>query len=497
MDPTDTPDDETAATSEPDDESATSEPAGPGAEATLPAGAALPREAAGTSAGTAGSRVTGGGGRGGRGARHRRHGVWSSRLLIGAGLALLLAAGGWQGYVWLWNNHLHRVGGALIAKQQQHDRAATAAGLPACGPQASGATSAPAASAPATSTAGAGPAGAAVAATAQLPAGSRGATGPGSTSSDPVHGLLAVPRLGLLAPVEEGVGNAQLAVAVGHIPASVWPGSAGTSILAAHDVSYFVHIDQLQPGNVVEYATPCTTYEFTVSGHQVVKQGSPVYNSPGPTLMLETCWPTDALWYTPDRLLVTATLTGTVSTATQAWARSGGVLAGGSAAGAPHGTSAGAGPTLAAPTVPAPKALAAEGLTLATNSIPMGTLTIAGTPTTAWTQSPGPLGVESSALQAFIGGLKAAEQQVPSWWSAVAPGVAMPAALGGARISDWHQGLDVAITAAGTEATAVTLSSIVTVAGGPSPGTYDQVVHETIGGGELTVAGWQILPYQG
>ncbi|HAM01233.1 MAG TPA: hypothetical protein DCQ30_03250, partial [Acidimicrobiaceae bacterium] len=34
--------------------------------------------------------------------------------------------------------------------------------------------------------------------------------------------------------------------------------------------------------------------------------GSPVYNTPGPTITLVTCWPTNALWFTPDRYLVTA-----------------------------------------------------------------------------------------------------------------------------------------------------------------------------------------------
>ena len=424
----------------------------------------------------------------GRG-RHRRRGVWSSRVLIGTGLVLLLLAGGWQGYAWLWMHHSDQVGSALITRQQGRDRSAAATALPGCGHASS---SSPAT--PATATRGtAGSGGGSVASAAQLPAGSQGAPGTsGGATPNPVHGLLAIPNIGLVAPVEQGVGDPQLAVAVGHIPASVWPGATGTSILAAHDVSYFVHIDRLQTGDRVSFATPCTTYQFAVSGHQVVKQGSPVYNSPGPTLMLETCWPTDALWYTPDRLLVTATLTAAVPTTTQSWARTGGI-ASGSAQASSGASVAGTSP----PRVPAPGALVAQGLTLATNSIPMGTLAIKGTPTTTWTQSPGPLAVESSALQAFIGGLKAAEQQVSTWWAALAPGVTMPTVLGGARVSDWHQGLDVAIYAKGSSADGVILVSVITLVGGPSPGTYTQTVGAVITHGELTVRGWALAPYTG
>ena len=96
------------------------------------------------------------------------------------------------------------------------------------------------------------------------------------------QGLLVIPAIGLTAPVEEGTDDAQLNVAVGHVPSSVWPGTTGNSVLEAHDVSYFVNIDQLNPGDLIRYETPCTTYVYRVQGHQVIQQGSPVYNTPAP-----------------------------------------------------------------------------------------------------------------------------------------------------------------------------------------------------------------------
>lgn len=378
-------------------------------------------------------------------------------VLMALGLLLVLAAGGWQGYSWLWARHARQAGHALVvAHRHRLADGADDAQLAACGSSGSGGT------AP-----GAG-------------ASSGGGVSSGG-SGDPVAGVLSIPSLHLLAPVEEGVSDATLAVAIGHIPASVWPGTTGTAILAAHDVSYFVDIDQLATGATVTYQTPCTTYDFTVSGQQVVQSGSPLYNSAGPTLVLETCWPTNALWYTPDRLLVTATEVATTPT-TRGSAAAGSLATVGSAV------------VAAPPRVDAPGALVGQGLTLATNDIPMGTLTEAGDPATGWEQSPGPLAVQTSSMEAFIGDLKAGEAGNTAWWSALSPGVPMPAAMPGATVVDWHQGLDVTITADGTTATAVTLQSTVTVTGGSAPGLYQLQVDEAVHAGVLSVQSWQLTP---
>lgn len=374
------------------------------------------------------------------------------RALLVSGLVLLAVAGAWQGYAWLWARHVQHTGHALVTA---HRRSLATSGALASCPPGAGRRSSTGTAAPT----------------------SAASTGAATTGTDPVAGVLSVPALGLVAPVEAGVSTATLAVAVGHIPASVWPGATGTSILAAHDVSYFVHIDRLAVGDSVDYRTACTTYHFTVSGHQVVKAGSPLYNSAGPTLVLETCWPTDALWYTPDRLLVTATEVGVQRRST-------------AASHTLHDAAlAGARP----PAVPAPPALVAQGLTLATNDIPMGTLTETTGVPTAWSQSPAPLAVESSALQAFIGGLKAVEQGNGRWWQDLAPGVAMPAGLQGGSVTDWHQGLDVAISLHGTTPVGVTLSATVSISG-PVPGLFTLTADETIASGTLTLHSWTLSP---
>jgi LPXTG-site transpeptidase (sortase) family protein len=295
----------------------------------------------------------------------------------------------------------------------------------------------------------------------------------GSTSGDTVTGLLTIPALGITAPVEEGVDDAQLNVAVGHLLTSVEPGTAGTSVLEAHNVSYFVNISNLKSGDTVRYETPCRTHTFVVQSHAVVAAGSAVYNTPGATLALITCWPTNALWFTPQRYVVSATEVSSSPT-------SGGRLTYDVAA--------------SPPSVPAPAALASQGLTLTTNSIPMGTLTLAGSPAPSWAQSTGPLLAEDAAVAGFIAGIKSLTQNQLTWWSNVAPGVAAPTPLVGASVPHYRSPLNVTVTAESSTATDVALSTTVTVEGGRAPGRYAVSVGEAIQGSKILISSWTMQP---
>lgn len=348
----------------------------------------------------------------------------------------------------LWTAHSNSVGHSLVLKEEQARRAAAARTRTS---SARGQDVGPCATPSTTTT------------TTTTSAGAP--TGP--------IGLLVIPAIGLTAPVEEGTGDAELSVAVGHLQTSASPGTAGNAVLEAHDVSYFVNIDELTPGATILYETPCTTYTFTVQGHQVIAQGSPLFNTPGPTLSLLTCWPTDALWFTPTRYLVTATEVKVTPNT-----------------GAP--TVAEVPASAIAPTVPAPAALAAQGLTLATNSVPMGTMSVAGTPDPAWVEGPGPLVVQDSAVESFIAGVKALAQSQLGWWDAIAPGVQAPSALVGARIDDYDASLDVTVMAAGTEATSVELTDTATVTGGPAPGVYRITVTQGVSDDDLVITSWSV-----
>lgn len=360
------------------------------------------------------------------------------RLLIAFGVLLIAAAIGWQVNATLFTTHSERVGRALVHKFLQNR--ALNAPVTATGPAASSATLA--------------------------------SCSESTKTGDPVKGLLEIPKLNVVAPVEQGTDDSVLAVAAGHDPYSVWPGSAGNSVLEAHDVSYFVGLPQLSPGDTVQYVAPCTSYVFKVTSHSVVSEGSPVYNTPGPTVTLVTCWPTDALWFTPDRYLVTASEVSQASTGgTQQYLT----------ASAP-------------PTVAVPPPLASEGVTLATYSLPMGTFALTGTPDPTWAQTTNPLLVQTSAVEAYIAGVRSLVQSRLDWWRSFAPGVAPPAPLVGAANPRYLTPLNVVVAATGTKATAVTLTNTISISGGSAPGRYSVTVGETIQKGMLVISSWSLKP---
>jgi sortase A len=377
-----------------------------------------------------------------RARRRRRRTPW---VLIVAGVVLVAAVGAWQLYATLWTNHSNQAGHALI-HQFLKDHSI---GAPL--PPSALKRSSPSANTP----------------SALLAA----CTASGSRTT--VNGLLEIPSLGVVAPVEQGTGDGVLAIAVGHDPSSVWPGKNGNAVLLAHDVSYFSTIDQLKSGETVHYVTPCTTYDFKVSSHAIVTAGSPVYNTKTPTITLVTCWPTDALWFTPDRYLVTATEVSKSRT------------------GSSHHTYLTA---ASPPVVPVPSPLRSQGVTLATYSLPMGTFSLTGSPTRAWGQTTSPLLVDGSAVEAFIAGVRALTENHLDWWHAIAPGVPAPPQLVGAHNPGYETATDVTEHADGQTVDTVTLTDTVSVTGGKHPGRYTMTVRTAIHGHTMTIFSWVMTP---
>ena len=231
------------------------------------------------------------------------------------------------------------------------------------------------------------------------------ARGGGSGRQGP-YGLLEAPAIGLVAPVLQGTGDSVLGEAVGHDPASAWPGQAGTSVFSAHDVTWFSPIAKLKPGNEIRYVTPCRTYTYKVTSHAIVAAGSPVYNARTARLVLDTCYPLDALFITSTRYLVYADLIGSAPT---------------------HATAARPG-SWPPPTVPAPSRLKAQGLDLAHNPAPLGRLHLTGSPSPAWSQSSAPLQFEAAALAEYFGIIRSAAREERAWWADLAPSVPTAAA---------------------------------------------------------------------
>jgi len=288
-----------------------------------------------------------------------------------------------------------------------------------------------------------------------------------------LSGILTVPALNLTAPVEQGTDDPELNVAVGHDAQSVWPGVDGAAVFLAHDVSYFVHLNQLEPGDVITYRTACNTVKFQVSAKQVVPAGSAVSNTTGPSLVLDTCWPPNALFFTPDRLLVRATEVGAAT----------------------KGASLDAGAQFVRTvsstdyTTSAPRALQAQGLTLEQNEAPMGTMNLVNA-SVAFAQSPGPLSLEAAALETYFGGLHAGAQHQSAWWAAMAPHLPLPPQLAGAVVTGHDAPLDVEIDSSGGIPTQVVLRTSVTLSGGSAPGGHAMTVVLPVHGAVVTVGSW-------
>jgi len=381
----------------------------------------------------------------------RRAPRWPQRLLVVAGcvaiVAGLVVAGGLADFY----RHSATVGSALIHREQRSAaRIRTSghcvAGFPSTGPPS---------------------------VTGSLPVPDPAVTSGSVTVSGATptpYALLTAQGIGLDAPIVEGIDGAELDVAVGHVPASAWPGVTGTSVLAAHDVTWFSRIDQLQTGDVLSVVTPCTTFEYTVDSHQVVQAGTAIFQTTAPRLVLTTCYPTDALFLTTQRYVLYASLDRVLAT------------------GAPTRTA----PAAPVPTVPAPPALVAQGLDLNHNPAPLGALALTGTPTPAWQQSTAPLDDEAAVLRLYFAALRSASQDQTAWWADVAPGIPLGAAasLVGTQVTHNDVTFDPVLDVSGGTMVGASLTTAPDLSGGRAPGPYSVTMTAAVVSGNLVVTGW-------
>ncbi len=222
--------------------------------------------------------------------------------------------------------------------------------------------------------------------------------------STPRHtnlGILHISSIHLTAPVLQGTQDAEINSAVGHLSASVFPGERGTSILAGHNVTWFHRINAIPLGGVIAYTTASGTWTFRVIHHQVVHVGASVPNSTVPRLVLEACYPLNALYLTPYRYLVTAVLIKSPQPPLK-----------------PHLY----GSTTYHIAIPA--VIRRQGVTLASNYAPMGTLDITGNPSAVWRQSNAPLNLASAMTSGYFAMLHIAKDGDPRLWRDFAPHVA-------------------------------------------------------------------------
>lgn len=381
------------------------------------------------------------GGRPGNLAYYRSRDRRRSRQFLTLGLVLVALSGSVLGWQWWYRHHAAATAQALVTKQELRDAQAVS-----------------------------------------LPSGRRIAT---STASKPcvapalsspaavgdVRMILMAPSIDLTAPVLAGDSSSQLAVGVGHLPTSSWPDQGGTTVLEAHDVTFFANIDRLHSGETIVLTAPCRQWRYVVTGGQVLRAGTPVSITPQPTLVLVTCWPTNALYFTNQRYVLRARLTSSVGT----------------------GAAASPVPILAtAPTAVLPTGLSAGWADPSRLGVPEGTLTVTGNPSPDASASPQVLAAANSALTVFDVGLLAAENASPAWWQTEAPSSHGPM-LSSAwplrrNLPVWMSPVNVVLHADGSRIQSAALSSVVRC----GSSDYKLSVSLGVSGARYVIASWSM-----
>jgi sortase A len=120
---------------------------------------------------------------------------------------------------------------------------------------------------------------------------------------------LEVPRLGLSAMVRDGVDDATLRRAVGHIPETALPGDVGNAALAGHRDTFFRPLKKVRRGDRVRLTTPGGVHEYVVRDTKVVAPTDVSVLNPtrDKTLTLVTCYPFNYVGSAPKRFVVRAT----------------------------------------------------------------------------------------------------------------------------------------------------------------------------------------------
>jgi LPXTG-site transpeptidase (sortase) family protein len=125
------------------------------------------------------------------------------------------------------------------------------------------------------------------------------------------HGLigrLEIPRLGVLAVVQEGVEDRTLSWAAGHVTGTALPGQHGNVVVAAHRDTLFRRLEGVRAGDALRFVTPEGNYEYAVTSTEVVAPTrTDVLHPRAPReATLVTCYPFGFVGPAPMRFVVRA-----------------------------------------------------------------------------------------------------------------------------------------------------------------------------------------------
>src|SRR5258707_1051892 len=130
-----------------------------------------------------------------------------------------------------------------------------------------------------------------------------------SPATEPFRAKLTIPRLGLTAMVDEGVGENVLRRAAGHIPYTSLPGKPGNVGLAAHRDTLFRRLRGIKNQDRIVLSTPTEDYDYQVVSTSIVSPDDVSVLAPSRVekiLTLVTCYPFEFFGHAPKRFIVRA-----------------------------------------------------------------------------------------------------------------------------------------------------------------------------------------------
>lgn len=121
-------------------------------------------------------------------------------------------------------------------------------------------------------------------------------------------GRIQIPRLGLSLVVVEGIDEAALRRAAGHIPGTALPGEAGNAVLAGHRDTFFRPLKDIRVGDEIQFSTLKGNFRYQVVWRRIVDPDEVGVLAPsgGSVLTLVTCYPFYYIGPAPKRWIVRA-----------------------------------------------------------------------------------------------------------------------------------------------------------------------------------------------
>ncbi|MGH9631001.1 MAG: class D sortase, partial [Bryobacteraceae bacterium] len=129
-----------------------------------------------------------------------------------------------------------------------------------------------------------------------------------------VLGRIDIPRVKISAVVREGVEDAILRRAVGHIPETALAGEGGNFALAAHRDTHFRGLRSIRKGDEINFVTDLGTYKYVVDKLMIVwpEHVEVLEATPDPVITLVTCYPFNYVGSAPKRFIVRARQTAVI-----------------------------------------------------------------------------------------------------------------------------------------------------------------------------------------